>query len=147
MKRRCRAEGWCRARDRRPKDQQGSGTLLLCATVAILLMLTWAGAVGGGYAMALHRVRGVADRAALAGAVAYATGTDPCPVARRQVDAEAPAVLAECRAVGDLQRYVVSVEVFRPVAIHVPGLPEDVRAVAHAGPGEVGVATAKGRAP
>ncbi len=129
------------------RDQRGSGTLLLCAAVAILLVLTWAGAVGGGYAVALHRVRGVADRAALAGAVAYATGSDACPAARRQTDAESRAVLTGCRTVGDLQRYVVSVDIAWPVATRVPGLPRSVHAVAHAGPGEVEVATAVGRAP
>lgn len=137
-----------RRRTARPgRDQRGSGTLLLCAAVAILLVLTWAGAIGGGYAVALHRVRGVADRAALAGAVAYASGTEPCPVARRQTDAESPAVMTGCRAVGDLRRYVVSVDISWPVATRAPGLPRTVHAVAHAGPSEAEVATAVGRAP
>lgn len=132
---------------RRPTDQRGSGTALLASTVAILLVLAWAGVIGGAYALGAHRVRGVADRAALAGAAAYVTGSDPCPAVRRQVEAEPPAAVTNCRAVGDMYRYVVSVQVVRPVTIHLPGLPTEVVAVAHAGPGEAGQATVPGRVP
>ncbi|WOP19068.1 Rv3654c family TadE-like protein [Raineyella sp. LH-20] len=132
---------------RRRTDQRGSGTALLASTVAILLVLAWAGLIGGTYALGMHRVRGIADRAALAGAAAYVTGADPCPAVRRQVEAEPPATLTGCRAVGDMYRYVVSVQVVRPVAIHLPGLPAEVGAVAHAGPGEAGRATVPGRMP
>ncbi|QGF22828.1 Rv3654c family TadE-like protein [Raineyella fluvialis] len=124
------------------KEQRGSGTLLLCGVGVILLVLTWVGAVGGAYAIALHRVRGAADRAALAGAVAYASGYPPCPAARRQVAAEAPAALTGCREVGDLHRYVISAEVQWPVATRVPGMPRSLSAVAHAGSGEASVARA-----
>ena len=121
------------------KDQRGSGSLLMCAVVAVLLVITWVGAVGGAYAVALHRARGVADRAALAGAQAYAHGQEPCAAARRQVAADGvTGVLSGCRFVGDAYQYVISVTVARRVAAPVPGLPGSVRAAAFAGPVEIG---------
>lgn len=121
------------------KDQRGSGSLLMCAGVALLLVIIWVGVVGGAYAVAVHRVRGEADRASLAGALAHAHGQEPCAAARRQVAAEGVgAALSGCRFVGDTYQYVVSVTVVRRVTAPVPGLPGSVRATAFAGPVEAG---------
>lgn len=117
------------------RDQRGSGSLLLATTVVILLALLWVGVVGGTYAVALHRSRGAADRAALAGAVAFAQGNPACAAARAQVTLEGSAArLADCRGSGDLYQFVVSVQVEHAVSVRVPGLPSAVRATAHAGP-------------
>lgn len=123
----------------RLRDQRGSGTALLGAVVAVLLLVVWVGSIGGGYAVALHRARAMADRAALAGALAMAQGQDPCRAARAQTAAEEqPGRLAECRQVGDLYRYVVSVRAEYRVSPAFPGLPDSVGASAHAGPVDVG---------
>lgn len=121
------------------RDQQGSGTMLLCCVLAILLLVTWVGAIGGSYAVAMHRTRGLADRAALAGALAYAQGREPCAAAGEQMAVEAhDALLAGCRLTGDPYRYVVSVTVEYGTDLAVPALPPAVRATAHAGPVEAG---------
>lgn len=121
------------------RDQQGSGTMLLCCVLAVLLLVTWVGAIGGSYAVAVHRTRGLADRAALAGALAYAQGREPCVAAREQMAIEAyAALLAGCRLTGDPYRYVVSITVEYGTDLAVPALPRTVRATAHAGPVEAG---------
>ena len=122
------------------KDQRGSGSLLMCAGVALLLVIIWVGVVGGAYAVALHRVRGEADRASLAGALAYAHGQEPCADARRQVAAEGVgATLSGCRFVGDAYQYVVSVTVVPRRTAPDTGRPRSVRAAPFAGPVDAGV--------
>ncbi len=117
------------------RDERGSGSALLSATVVTLGVVLWIGAVGGSYAVTLHRARAVADRAALAGAVAYAKGDRACPAVRNQAGGEnRPVTVSECQATGDAYRYVVSVEVESRVPVKVVGLPRTVRAAAHAGP-------------
>lgn len=121
------------------RDERGSGSLLLSATVVTLGVVMWVGSIGGSYAVTLHRARAIADRAALAGAAAYAEGDRACPAVRRQVGEEnRPVTVSECQATGDAYRYVVSVEVESPVPVKVVGLPRTVRAAAHAGPTVVG---------
>ncbi|SDB80743.1 helicase/secretion neighborhood TadE-like protein [Raineyella antarctica] len=128
------------------RDERGSGTPLLLAALAVLIIVAWVGAVGGSYAIALHQARGVADRAALAGASAYANGADACQACRRQLAAEDPtAEMTDCRQSGDIQRYVVSVQLERPVGVSVPGLPRKVRTTAHAGPVTIGTGPGAGR--
>lgn len=121
------------------RNQRGSGTLLLCGVLAVVLVVAWVGLVGGSYAVALHRTRGMADRAALAGARAFAQGQDPCRVAESQLAVEAyDNLLSSCRRSGDRHRYTVSVTVGYPVGLSVPGLPDKVQATAHAGPAKPG---------
>lgn len=118
----------------RVKDQHGSGSLLLCVAMVVLLVVGWFGAVGGSYAVALHRGRAAADQAALAGALAVARGQDGCRSAADQLEFAEASSLVDCRSVGDAYSYVVSVTVERKVATSIPGLPDALRVRAHAGP-------------
>lgn len=115
------------------RDEHGSAGLLLCGALLVLLVACGLGAVGGSYAVALHRTRAMADQAALAGSLVRTQGQEPCPAAERHVAGDPATVVVSCRFVGDTYRYVVSVTVERAVATALPGLPRAVRATAHAG--------------
>lgn len=115
------------------RDEAGSAGVLLCLALVVLLVVTAVGAVGGAYAVALHRTRAAADQAALAGSLVRSQGHDPCPAATRHVADDPATDVVSCRLVGDAYRYVVSVTVERDVATTLPGLPGAVRATAHAG--------------
>jgi secretion/DNA translocation related TadE-like protein len=115
-------------------DERGSGTMLMIGLLGILLAFGTTAIWAAGYLAAAHQARAAADLAALSAAVAIEAGADGCAVAGR-VAVDNGIRLSVCDLVGDQVDFVVSVEVVRPVRTGVPGLPAEVTAVAHAGPG------------
>ncbi len=102
--------------------------------IVLLGVLMWAGMIGGAYAVAMHRARGLADLGALAGADAFDRDGEACPAARRQVaEQSSQASVSWCRTAGDSVTFVVAVTVEVPVRVVLPGLPPLVRATAYAG--------------
>ncbi|GAB3625153.1 hypothetical protein GCM10027418_32400 [Mariniluteicoccus endophyticus] len=113
------------------RDERGSVTPLVAVTAVLLLAAGALVSLAVAYAAAQHRVRGVADLAAVAGAEAYGRGT-ACEVAARSARANGARVKT-CRAVGDWAEHVVTVDVAVAVGARFPGLPTEVSAVARAG--------------
>ena len=118
------------------RDEQGGGTVLMMAVCVVVMVLGYTAMIICGYAIAAHRARAVADLAALSGATTASQGGDPCVSARRNAQAQS-AQVTECDRVGDQIDFVVSVTASVAVAVRVPGLPQSVTAVAHAGSEEV----------
>ena len=108
--------------------------MLVIGLLGILLAFGTTAVWAAGYLAAAHQARAAADLAALSAAVAIEAGADGCAVAGR-VAVDNGTRLSVCDLVGDPVDFVVSVEVVRPVRTGVPGLPAEVTAVAHAGPG------------
>lgn len=119
------------------RDQRGGGTMLMMAVCVVVLVLGYAAMIICGYAIAAHRARAAADLAALSGATTASQGGDPCVSARRNAQAQLARV-TECDRVGDQIDFVVTVTVSVSVSVRVPGLPQRVTAVAHAGSQDVG---------
>ncbi len=112
-------------------DERGSGTVLVTAVVAAILIVSTAGLQLGAAASAAHRARAAADLSALAGATAVQEGlADPCPraaeLARRN-----SARLTTCRRD---EGEVVHVRVQTDVSGSWPGMPGTAEASARAGP-------------
>lgn len=113
------------------RDERGSATPMVLVAGVLVLALGAMVAVLVAYAAAQHRVRGVADLSAVAGAGAYAGG-QPCVVAARVAQANG-ARLERCSATGDAVDHVVQVEVSMTVGRPGRGLPDRLRAAANAG--------------
>ena len=115
-------------------DEHGGGSITWMGAIILLGVLMWAGMLGGAYAVAIHRARGLADLGALAGADSYDQGGEACQAARAQVaEQSAQASVGSCRTAGDSVTFVVAVGVEVPVRVALPGLPPLVRATAYAG--------------
>jgi secretion/DNA translocation related TadE-like protein len=106
--------------------------MLMVGVLTVVVMLGLVATVIAGYLVAGHRARSAADLAALSGAVASGDGGDGCPKARSVAKANGAHVVS-CDHVGDALDYVVTVRVEVVVGLAVPGLPDRVAAVAHAG--------------
>lgn len=122
--------GGCRGR--RDPGESGSGTLLIVAVVMVSGVLALAGVVGAGYVSAVHRARAVADAAAISGAAEVGRGADACRGAA-MVARKNRAQITSCSMAGDALDFVVSVTAEVSVRTTFPGLPDHVRATAHAG--------------
>lgn len=116
-----------------PRDQRGSGTLLMAGVMGVVGVCCLTAMLLAGYLVAAHRARGAADLAVLSAAGAYQQGVDPCAQARRTAAANG-ARIRHCDQVGDPIDFVVSLAVVVDVRTRVPGLPRTVPARAHAGP-------------
>jgi secretion/DNA translocation related TadE-like protein len=114
------------------RDGRGSASVLVAGLLGVLLVLSGAALVVGGFALAHHRARAAADLAAVSGATVFGQGADACEQARRSARDNGAEVLS-CEQTGDQIDYVVTVRVAVGVRIRVPGLPDRVEARAHAG--------------
>lgn len=112
-------------------SQRGAGTLMIGVIMAVLMMVTGVGALGAVVALAHRDVAHAADLSALSGAAAFASGQDPCPAARR-IAASNGVELHQCRVIGDLLDFVVTVEVQRRVTL-VFGMEPTVSSESRAG--------------
>lgn len=115
-----------------PRDERGSGSMLMIGMLTVVLSLGWAAVIVTGYLVAAHRARSVADLAALSGASSVQRGDEGCAVARRM--AERQGATARCSQVGDAIDFVVTVTATVTVPFTFPGLPAEVSATGHAGP-------------
>lgn len=111
--------------------QRGAGTLMVAVVVAVLMLITGVGAFAAVVALAQRDADQAADLSALSGAAAFAAGQEACPTAR-QIAASNGVEVGQCRAVGDLLDFVVTVEVERQVT-SVLGIELTVRSQARAG--------------
>jgi secretion/DNA translocation related TadE-like protein len=116
----------------RDRHGRGSASVLVAGLVGVLVLLGGAALLVAGFAVAHHRARAAADLAAVSGATAFVQGEDACRQARRSARDNGAAVLS-CEQVGDQVDYVVTVRVSVPARTRVPGLPDTVEALAHAG--------------
>lgn len=114
------------------RDGRGSASVLVAGLLGVLVVLSGAALLVAGFAVAHHRARAAADLAAVSGATVFAQGSDACQQARRSAQDNGAAVVS-CEQVGDQVDYVVTVRVAVTVRTRVPGLPEQVQALAHAG--------------
>jgi secretion/DNA translocation related TadE-like protein len=108
--------------------------MLMVGVMAVVLMLSLAGICLAGYLVAVHRARTTADLAAVSAATVFATGGDGCRAAERNARNN-DGRLVSCEQVGDQVDFVITVHVEVRVTTEVPGLPDSIRAVAHAGAG------------
>lgn len=120
----------------RRRDERGGGSVLMLGVCVVVIMFGYVAMIICGYAIAAHRARAAADLAALSGATIASEGGDPCDSARRNARAHL-ARITSCERVGDQIDFVVSVTASVATLMQVPGLPERVSAVAHAGSEEV----------
>lgn len=120
----------------RPRDERGSGSMLMMGVCVVVMMLGAVAMIICGYLIAGHRARAAADLAALSGATAASQGTDPCAAARRNAEAHR-ARITGCERVGDQIDFVVTVTAAVSTTLAAPGLPEQVSAIAYAGSHEV----------
>ncbi|GGB75803.1 hypothetical protein N798_13355 [Knoellia flava TL1] len=113
------------------RDERGSGTVLVTAAVAVLLLLGIAGLHVGAAATAAHRARSAADLSALAAAIALQEGSaEPCGRAVLLAGRNSARVVDCGLGPGDS----VLVRVTTDVDLSWPGLPRTATASARAGP-------------
>lgn len=113
------------------RSQRGAGTLMIAVIMAVLMLVAGVGALAGVVALAQRDADNAADLSALSGAAAFAAGQDPCPAAGRIAAANGVEV-HQCRVIGDLLDFVVTVEVQRRVTL-VLGIEPTVHSEARAG--------------
>lgn len=106
--------------------------MLVLGLMGIVLTVALAAGVVSGYLTALHRVRHVADLAALSAARQMAAGEAPCPTAERIARGNG-AELHDCESVGDAVEFAVLVEVQLKIGGPGVALPREVSARAAAG--------------
>ncbi len=111
----------------------GSASVLMIGIVGVIVVLSSAALVIGGYALGYHRARAAADLSALSGAAAYQQGREPCAEAA-QTARQNGARVDRCDLVGDAIDFVVTVRVAVVARTRIPQLPRTVAAEAHAGP-------------
>ena len=114
-----------------PGDQ-GSGTVLVAGVVFVLMAVTAALLVIGGYLVAADRARGTADLVAVSAASEQAGLRPGCRVAAGMARLNG-GELVRCVVEGDSLDFVVTVTVRQPVRVRLPVLPEGVQATSHAG--------------
>ena len=115
-----------------PTGERGSGTVLVAGVVLVLMAVTTALLVIGGYILAADRARGAADLVAVSAAAEQSDGGDGCRVAARLAQRNGVG-LVRCVVAGDSLDFVVSVTVRQPVRLRLPLLPNGVPATSHAG--------------
>src|SRR4029453_14100784 len=118
---------------RSKRAERGSASVLMTGIVGVVVALSSTALLIAGYAVGYHRARAAADLSALSGATAFQQGSDACAQAR-QTARRNGARVEQCDLVGDATDFVVTVRVSVPARNHIPQLPEDVSAEAHAGP-------------
>lgn len=112
--------------------ERGSGTVLVAGVVCVLMAITAAILVVGGYLVAADRARGAADLVAVSAAAEQAGLGEGCRVATRIAQLNG-VELVRCIVAGDSLDFVVSATVRQPVRVRLPLLPDGVLATAHAG--------------
>ena len=117
---------------RSPHAENGSGTVLVAATVTVLMAVAAAILVVGSYLVAADHARGAADLVASSAAARVAQRGDGCAAAA-SIAHRNGVVLARCTVRGDTLDFVVSVTVRRPVRVGLPLLPDGASATSHAG--------------
>ena len=118
------------------RDERGGGSMLMLGVCVVVIMFGYVAMIICGYAIAAHRAPAAADLAALSGATVAIQGGNPCDAASSNARAHL-AEITSCERVGDQIDFVVSVTASVATATRVPGLPDRVTAVAHAGSEEV----------
>jgi secretion/DNA translocation related TadE-like protein len=111
----------------------GSASVLMIGIAGVIVVLSSAAIVVGGYAVGYHRARAAADLSALSGAAAYQQGREPCAQAAKTARQNGARV-DRCDLVGDVIDFVVTVRVSVVARTRIPQLPRTVAAEAHAGP-------------
>jgi secretion/DNA translocation related TadE-like protein len=111
----------------------GSASVLMIGIVGVIVVLSSAALIIGGYAVGYHRARAAADLSALSGAAAYQQGREPCAEAAKAARQNG-ARMDRCDLVGDAIDFVVTVRVAVVARTRIPQLPRTVAAEAHAGP-------------
>jgi secretion/DNA translocation related TadE-like protein len=111
----------------------GSASVLMIGIVGVIVVLSSAALVIGGYAVGYHRARAAADLSALSGAAAYQQGREPCAEAAKTARQNGARV-ERCDLVGDAIDFVITVRVAVVARTRIPQLPRTVAAEAHAGP-------------
>jgi len=115
------------------RHERGSGTVLVTAAVAVVLLLGVAGLQVGAAASAAHRARSAADLSALAAASALQEGrADPCGHAVLLAGRNSARVV-DCRLGPDDS---VLVRVTTDLELAWPGLSRTAAASARAGPAD-----------
>ena len=115
------------------RSERGSASVLMTGIVGVVVALSSTALLIAGYAVGYHRARAAADLSALSGAAAFQQGREACAQAR-QTARRNGARVEQCDLVGDAIDFVVTVRVSVPARAHIPQLPKDVSAEAHAGP-------------
>ena len=118
---------------RRVHAELGSASVLMIGVIGVVVVLSGAVLVIGGYAVGYHRARAAADLSALSGSAAYQQGRDPCAEAAK-IARQNGARVDRCDLVGDAIDFVVTVRVALAAHTRIPQLPRTVAAEAHAGP-------------
>ena len=116
----------------RRTGERGSGTVLVAGVVLVLMAVTAALLVIGGYLIAADRARGAADLVAVSAAAEQAGGGHGCRSAERLAERNG-VELVRCVVAGDSLDFVVSVTVRQPFRVRLPLLPSGVPATSHAG--------------
>jgi len=116
----------------RGSQERGSGTVLVAGVVLVLMAVTAAILVVGGYLVAADRARGAADLVAVSAAAEQAGLGQGCRVAASVARLNG-VQLMRCLVEGDSLDFVVSVTVRQPVRTRLPLLPDGVPATSHAG--------------
>jgi secretion/DNA translocation related TadE-like protein len=114
-------------------SERGSASVLMIGMMGIVVALSSAALLIGGYATGYHRARAAADLSALSGAAAFQQGGDACAKVG-QTARQNGARVDRCDVVGDAIDFVVTVRVSVAARTRVPQLPRTVAAEAHAGP-------------
>jgi secretion/DNA translocation related TadE-like protein len=121
---------------------RGSGTVLVLAVSAVLLLIAMVLVGVGTVGVARHRAASAADLAALAAADRALSGQATACAAAGRVAHAAGAVLRECRLTGDVAQVLAT---FRPAG--PLGRLGVARALARAGPGARGTGRYRPREP
>jgi len=128
-----RERGWGEGGSReRGSGERGSGTVLVAGVVFVLMAVTAAILVVGGYLVAADRARGAADLVAVSAAAEQAGLGPGCRVAAGIARLNG-VELVRCVVEGDSLDFVVTVTVRQPVRVRLPLLPGEVLATSHAG--------------
>ncbi|MFT4296543.1 MAG: flp pilus-assembly TadE/G-like family protein [Micropruina sp.] len=117
---------------RRLRGEGGATAPMVVLAVMALVTLAAVGVLALAYSAAARAVRAAADLVAVSGAQTHSSGGDACDEARR-IAGRNDVRLAGCEVTGDLIDFVVEVRVTRGVGWRLPGMPEQVAAVAYAG--------------
>lgn len=112
--------------------ERGSGTVLVAAVMCVLMAITAAILVVGGYLVAADRARGAADLVAVSAAAEQAGLGEGCRAAAGIARLNG-VELVRCVVDGDSLDFVISATVRQPVRLRLPLLPDGAMATSHAG--------------
>jgi secretion/DNA translocation related TadE-like protein len=122
----------CRSPRRSLAHDRGAGTVLIAVAILIVAVVAAVCLCLVGWIGADHRARAAADLAALAGADAYAAGTDACSSATQVADVN-HATLTDCSVETNSIDFIVKVSVQVPAHPDLPGGPQSFTQTAYAG--------------